>query len=558
MNRIRSLMVWLLLAAVALPQASTQQARIVAALNRLTWGIEPGQVQAVERIGLQRWIEQQLHPQSIPENPQLTALLRPLATLRETPSQIIAAYPPPQALRQMAQGRRPLPRDPLLRQIVQREIQQLQHPSPVDRPPPAAEAPHAAAAAFMALPARARQQEALALAPAEANRMAPWLPLAEARQLIYDQRPQQVPAFDLTSAKVLRAVYSNRQLQDVLTDFWFNHFNVYIRKGNDSELIASYLRAAIRPHVLGKFRDLLVATAETPAMMFYLDNWQSVDPGVNKRGINENYGRELMELQTLGVNGGYTQQDVIAVAHCFTGWTIRQPGRLAEFYYNDRLHDHGPKVVLGVTIPAGGSMSDGLQVLAMLARSPATARHVSYELAQRFVADNPPPTLVARMTTTWLHSDGDLRKVMETLLNSPEFWQAAAGRGKMKSPLQIVVSSVRALGAEITNPLALSRAIANMGEPLYAKEPPTGYSNDSAQWLSTSGLVARMQFATRLAANQIPGVQVDLNTLGSDAEFAQSILQQTPNPAVASGLRDAKNRRQLAALLLGSPEFQKR
>lgn len=558
MKRLLCAVVLAGLAVAAGAQTAAQQAQIVGALNRLTWGIEPGQVEAVERIGLKRWLEQQLHPESIPESPQLTALLQPLATLRATPAQIIAAYPPPQALRQMAQGRRPLPRDPLLRQIVQREIEQLQHPATVDRRPSASMPPRTAAAAFMALPASARQQQALALTPAEANRIVPWLPLEEARQLLYLQRPQQVPAFDLTSAKVLRAVYSNRQLQDVLTDFWFNHFNIFIRKGNESELTASFLHEAIRPNVLGKFRDLLVATAETPAMMFYLDNWQSVDPGVSKRGINENYGRELMELQTLGVNGGYTQQDVIEVAHCFTGWTIRQPRRLAEFYYNDRWHDHGPKVVLGVKIAAGGGMSDGLKVLDMLARSPATAHHISYELAQRFVADDPPQALVKRMTETYLHSDGDLRRVMEAMINSPEFWQAASAHSKMKSPLQMVVSSVRTLGAEVNNPLVLSREVANMGEPLFGKEPPTGYTNDGAQWASTSGLLARMQFAMRLAANQIPGVQVDLNTLGSDGEFTQAILQQTPDPAVASGLRAAKNRRQLAALLLGSPEFQKR
>ncbi|MGH9476366.1 MAG: DUF1800 domain-containing protein [Terriglobales bacterium] len=565
MKRLLLIMTLAGLAVAASPQLSAPQAQIVAALNRLTWGIEPGQVKAVEKIGLNRWIDQQLHPEDIAENLELNVRLQQLATLHETPAQIIANYPPPQALRQMARGKRPLPRDPLLREIVQREISDRQ-PKRTGKPvtavpagmllsPPA---PRLQAQEYRALPADARQQEALIMPAGMANRIAPWLPLGEARQLIYDQRPQLVPAFDLTSGKILRAVYSTRQLQDVLTDFWFNHFNVFIRKGDESDLIASFVRDAIRPHVLGKFRDLLVAAAETPAMMFYLDNWQSVDPAVNKRGINENYGRELMELQTLGVNGGYTQQDVIAVAHCFTGWTIRQPGRLAEFYYNDRLHDPGPKLVLRVKIPAGGGMSDGLKVLDMLARSPATAHHVSFELAQRFVADDPPPALVEGMTQTWLHSDGDLRQVMETMLQAPEFWQAASQRSKIKSPLQLVVSSVRALDAEVTNPVALSREIAAMGEPLYAKEPPTGYTNNSAQWVSTSGLIARMQFATRLAANQVPGVQVELTTLGSAAEFTQALLHQVPAQAEQSGLEDAKNREQLAALILGSPEFQKR
>lgn len=538
-----------------------REAATAGVLNRLTWGMEPGQVQAVEKMGLERWLEQQLHPDQIPENPELRARLQALTTLEQSPEQIIAAYPPPQALRQMATGKRPLPADPELRAIVERQIESLklrEQGKPASLAVPGGlllprGTPQVQAAEFLGLPPEARQQEGALMPPGMANRIAPWLPLAQARALLYVQRPQQVPEFDLDAAKILRAVYSNRQLQDVLTDFWFNHFNIFIRKGDDSELIASFVREAIRPHVLGKFRDLLVATAETPAMMFYLDNWQSRD-----RNINENYGRELMELQTLGVGSGYTQQDVIQVAHCFTGWTIRQPARVAEFYYNDRMHDAGVKTVLGVTIPAGGGMSDGLKVLAMLAASPATAHHVSFELAQRFVADDPPPALVARMTQTWLHSDGDLRQVMETLIESPEFRQAAAARGKMKSPLQLVVSSVRALGAEVTNPMALARQVASMGEPLYAKEPPTGYTNVGAQWVSTSGLIARMQFATRLAADQIPGVQVELNPLGSNAAFVEALLQEAPSQPVEAGLQRARNREQLAALVLGSPEFQKR
>ncbi|MGH9467417.1 MAG: DUF1800 domain-containing protein, partial [Terriglobales bacterium] len=507
-----------LAARIAGAQAQGQRAKVTEALNRLTWGIAPGQVQEVERIGLQKWIEQQLHPDRIPENPVLVQQLQVLAGLRETPAQEMADYPSAQAIRQMELGKRRLPRNDRLRDIVETEIARdrlrrdagrvgpraparpsvsglkrrsasftgvaERGPAPVKRPgaveplPPGLSpgTPRQQAAALEAMGATERARVMLALDPRLANRVLPWLPLAGARELLYEQRPQAVPAFDLDAAKVLRAAETNRQLQDVLTDFWFNHFNVFIRKGNESAFLASYLRQAIRPHVFGKFHDLLLATAETPAMMFYLDNWRSVDPHLRGRGINENYGRELMELQTLGVDSGYTQQDVIQVADCFTGWTIRQPGRMAMFYYNDRLHDHAAKVVLGVRIKAGGGMSDGLKVLAMLAASPATAHHVSYELAQRFVADQPPPALVDRMTQTWLHTGGDLRKVMQTMLQSPEFWNAAAARAKMKSPLQMVVSSVRALGADVSNPMVLAQIIANMGEPLYAKEPPTGYT----------------------------------------------------------------------------------
>ncbi|MGN6592117.1 MAG: DUF1800 domain-containing protein [Terriglobales bacterium] len=521
----------------ATPNHSDQARIVVAAVNRLTWGARPGEIEAIEKMGLNKWLDQQLHPERIQEDPDLAARLEPLASLRMSPAEVIAAYPPAAAVRQIAQGKRPLPRDPQLRAVVERDVANYRarrdgQPAP-------------AAAAGGAAPAR----------PA-------LLPLAQARDEFYQQRPQQIPAFDLQAGKLLRAVYTRRQLEDVLTDFWFNHFNIYLRKGDDSELIASFERDAIRPHVLGKFHDLLLATAESPAMMFYLDNWQSVDPRVNKRGINENYGRELMELHTLGVDTGYTQQDVIAVARCFTGWTIRQPGREAMFFYNDRLHDHGAKVVLGVNIAAGGGMSDGLKVLDILARSPATAHHIAYELAQRFAADDPPQALVDRMTATYLHTDGDLRQVMETMLAAPEFWQAAEARNKIKSPLELVVSALRGVNAEITNPLALSQIIANLGEPLYGKEPPTGYPNTGAAWVSSSGLVGRMQFAQRLAGGRLPGVEVSWQPLTSagPAGLAAQLLHEPLSPS-AQGVVDsipAQQTAEWATLVLGGPQFQKR
>lgn len=484
------------------PPAAADSARILAAVNRLTWGARPGEVEAIAQMGLQKWLDRQLHPDKIAEDPDLIARLDPLATLRMSPAQELAAYP---------------------RQ-----------------------------------PGRAK-----ASAPAPAVALRPvQLPLPAARAAMDAAHPRQIPAFDLTAGKLLRAVYTRRQLQDVLTDFWFNHFNIYLRKGADPWLIASFERDAIRPHVLGKFRDLLRATAESPAMMFYLDNWQSVDPRVNKRGINENYGRELMELQTLGVNGGYSQADVIAVARCFTGWTIFRPGRDATFVYNDRLHDHGAKQVLGVTIPAGGGMSDGLRVLDLLARSPATAHHLAYQLAQRFVADEPPPALVDRMAATYLHSDGDLRRVMQTMLAAPEFWQAAQARNKIKSPLELVVSALRSTGAEVTNPLALTQLIAGMGEPLYGKEPPTGYGNTGAAWVSSSGLVSRMQFAQRLTAGRLPGVAVNwppLTAAGPDG-LAAALLHQPLSPASRQVIATVPSPRtaEWAALILGGPQFQKR
>ncbi|QOY85837.1 DUF1800 domain-containing protein [Paludibaculum fermentans] len=320
-------------------------------------------------------------------------------------------------------------------------------------------------------------------------------------------------AYDLGEGKILRAVYSNLQLEEVLTDFWFNHFNVFFDKGADWYLTTSYERDAIRPNVLGKFKDLLIATARHPAMLFYLDNWQSVAPGSQprqkQRGLNENYARELMELHTLGVDGGYSQKDIIEVARCFTGWTIRQPQQGGAFYFAPRLHDRGEKTVLGVKIASGGGEEDGLKVLELLARHPSTARFVCRELALRFVSDNPPAALVDRMAKEYLKTDGDLRAVVRTMFESKEFWSAEAYKSKIKSPLEFVASAVRAGEANITFGFGLAQIVERLGQPLYKKAEPTGYSNKSEEWVNSSGLVARLNFAGALAANRVPGIQVD-------------------------------------------------
>ncbi len=326
--------------------------------------------------------------------------------------------------------------------------------------------------------------------------------------------PQSMVAQDLAEAKLLRAVYSDRQLEEVLADFWYNHFNVFLEKGADRYLVTAYERDAIRPHVLGKFEDLLRATAQSPAMLFYLDNWQSTggqSPAGRRQqhGLNENYGRELLELHTLGVDGGYTQKDVTEVARCFTGWTIRQPQRLAEFEFNARMHDNGEKAVLGVRILAGGGMDDGFKVLHLLAHHPSTARFISRKLAMRFVADDPPETLVDRMAATFLKRDGDLRAVLKTMFESPEFWSRGAYRSKLKSPLEMVASSLRAVNADVDFAFGLNNQLAQLGEPLYRKAEPTGYSNSGQEWLNSAGLLARMNFSVALANNKVPGVKVD-------------------------------------------------
>ncbi|MEI9975577.1 MAG: DUF1800 domain-containing protein [Ignavibacteriota bacterium] len=357
------------------------------------------------------------------------------------------------------------------------------------------------------------------------------------RRIEFTSGPAQVVARDLQEGKILRAVYSNRQLEEVLTDFWFNHFNVFLDKGADHYLTTEYEREAIRPHVLGKFRDLLEATAKSPAMLFYLDNWESVGastpaafvgrgPTAQRRGLNENYGRELLELHTLGVDGGYTQKDVTEVARCFTGWTIDRPQQGGSFRFAERQHDLSEKVVLGVTISAGGGEKDGEKVLDIVSRHPSTARFISKKLAQRFVADDPPTALVDRMAQTFLKSDGDLRAVMQTMLESKEFWSEAAYHSKIKSPLEVVVSAVRASSGNVDFAQSLVNQIAQLGEPLYRKIEPTGYSNTSREWMNTAGLMARMNFAVQLSGNKVPGVTVEQTAASTDTALGSPEFQK--------------------------------
>jgi uncharacterized protein (DUF1800 family) len=419
--------------------------------------------------------------------------------------------------------------------------------------------------------------------------------------------PQSVVTDELAQAKLLRAIYSERQLEEVMTDFWFNHFNVFIGKGADRVLLTSYERDVIRPHALGKFEDLLVATAKSPAMLFYLDNWMSMGPnsmqalGVPTRpgfngpyrfpprnpdakakqnsGLNENYGRELLELHTLSVSGGYSQRDVTEVAKVFTGWTIDKPNEGREFRFDPRRHEPGPKFVLGHRIKPKGE-DEGLQVLHMLATSPQTAHFISLKLAQRFVSDDPPSALVDRMAKTFLKKKGDIREVLGTLFHSPEFWDDNAYRAKVKTPLEFVVSAVRATGADVQDAMPLARQLNNMGMPLYGAQPPTGYSMKAEAWVSSSALLNRMNFALALTSGKVRGVKVDAVQLAggppapSDPSLALAALEakllaadlskQTHDSIVAQtqGNSGPKPRppdaSMLAGLLLGSPEFQRR
>jgi uncharacterized protein (DUF1800 family) len=515
--------------------------RIDQALNRLTFGPRPGDAAAVHKIGLKKWIDLQLRPDRIPENPLLAEKLKTLDSLGMSSEELVRSYPTPQVVQQMVRGQLPFPSDPvrqrMIRKMAERAEARQGDAAQASLPEPAAlrqalspeelrrlrtGTPVQRLAALEALPAD-KQDEVIAVLPAGMRQALFVLSPPDLRRKIeLTQGPPQVVARDLTEAKLLRAIYSSRQLEEVLTDFWFNHFNVYLDKGADHYLVTEYERDVIRPRVLGKFRNLLEATAKSPAMLFYLDNWQSVGPPPRnaraRRGLNENYGRELLELHTLGVDGGYTQKDVTEVARCFTGWTIDRPQFGGGFVFRKQAHDAGEKVVLGVTIPAGGGVEDGEKVLDILTRRPATARFISRELAQRFVADNPPPALVERMAQTFLKTDGDLRAVMKTMIDSKEFWSEAAWHSKIKSPLEMVAGAVRAVNGDVDFAFALVNQVAQLGEPLYRKIEPTGYSNLSAQWLNSAGLLARMNFAVQLAGNKVPGVKVeaaDASVLGS-------------------------------------------
>jgi uncharacterized protein (DUF1800 family) len=424
--------------------------------------------------------------------------------------------------------------------------------------------------------------------------------------------PQSVIAEELNQGKLLRTIYSERQLEEVMTDFWFNHFNVFIGKGPEKLLINNYEQEVIRPHALGKFEDLLVATAKSPAMLFYLDNWMSVGPNSlqaeggprvrygpygrphvvrpkqrHNSGLNENYGRELLELHTLSVNGGYTQRDVTEVAKVFTGWTIEKLRDGASFRYNAAMHEPGPKFVLGHKIKPKGE-DEGKTVLHMLATSPQTARFISLKLAQRFVSDDPPPALVDRMAVTFEKKKGDIREVLITLFHSPEFWSDQTYRAKIKTPLEFVASAVRATGADVQDGLFLVRQLNKMGMPPYGSQPPTGYPMKADKWVSSSSLLTRMNFALALTSGRVRGVNLDAKQLAGETAAAQddasttlatmeakllaadvskqthdSILAQLADPGKKTGEGDSLQTKSsgvstMAGLLLGSPEFQRR
>ena len=581
------------LAAAQFSTPLSSDRKIIHALNRLTFGPRPGDFEKIRQMGLKKWIDLQLHPDRIPENSALAARLAPLDTLRMTPVELAWHYPPPQLIKAMVDGKIPYPSDPEERMMIDNAVRRIKNKQgQTGNEQPTLEnagltddqqrilrrgAPQEKLKVFDGLLDEQKDEVLEAMPPAARIGLFAAAPPELRRRIQKSAGPQAVITQDLTEAKLLRTIYSERQLEEVLTDFWYNHFNVFLDKGADRYLVGSYERDAIRPHVLGKFQDLLVATAQSPAMLFYLDNFQSVDPqaagrmlrgaaaqGRKRAGLNENYARELMELHTLGVDGGYTQHDVTEVARCFTGWSIKAPRQGATFVFRERLHDNGPKVVLGVKIKAGGGIGDGLKVLDILAHHPATARFISKKLAMRFVADDPPPSLIDKMARTFRDKDGDIRAVMETMLAAPEFWSEGAYRAKLKSPLEMVASAVRALGADVEFSFALSRQLVQLGQPLYRKQEPTGYTNAGGEWVNSAALLARMNFAIALAAGRIPGVKVDAARFADRADLDQiaqalmlNVLSDQSRAAIEEGLK-AQAEVPIAGLMLGSPDFQRR
>jgi uncharacterized protein (DUF1800 family) len=316
---------------------------------------------------------------------------------------------------------------------------------------------------------------------------------------------------ELQTQKIIRAVHSERQLQEVMTDFWFNHFNVFWGKGADRWLTTDFEVNVIRPNAMGKFKDLLMATAKSPAMLFYLDNFQST----SLRGINENYARELMELHTMGVEGGYTQKDVQEVARAFTGWSIEGPRKTGRFIFRPRVHEVGEKLVLGHRINAGG-IRDGEMVIDILANHPSTARFIATKLVTRFVNDDPPESLVSRVAGVYKDTDGDIREMLRTIFTSPEFYSAESMKSKTKSPFELAVSAIRALNGSTDGSRVLAQMIARMGQPLYQCQPPTGFPDRASEWMSNGSIVERLNFAVALTANRIPGTTVSLNEPSKD------------------------------------------
>jgi uncharacterized protein (DUF1800 family) len=603
--------------------------RVLHALDRLTFGARPGDMEEVKAIGLNAWVAQQLHPATLDDS-ALDQRLAQFPAMALSEEDLTRKFPPGSVIRQVENGKISLPlfnateRAIYENQVVTDKKKQEQDNAKASNanttpPPVAAPAPPILSAdqvaTLLSLTPAARLAKALSLpageygplrrqlTPAQRTALDEGMSPQQREILIALDNPRQVVQGELLQSRVLRAVYSQRQLQEVMTDFWLNHFNIFQGKtGEEIYSLVPYERDVIRPNALGSFEMLLDATATSTAMMTYLDNAGSTGPhsfsaiglpgrplpakGGAPKGLNENYARELMELHTLGVNGGYTQRDVTEVAKVFTGWTIEQPPKGGpRFVFDESRHEPGMKRVLGVNIKENG-VKEGLEVLHLLATSPATAHFICHKLAERFVSDDPPQTLVDRLSKVFLASNGNIGEVMRFLVQSPEFWSVAAYRAKIKTPEDFVVSAVRAGGIDVQDAGVVVKAIGDLGQPLYGKQTPDGYSIQSIPWVNSSALLARMNFSLALAGNRLSkGVTVDWSSHlggtpsapeeqerqmenlllhGQVSEQTRALIMQqmttgpTAKPVAMNQPLAARQAAVAAGLLFGSPEFQRR
>jgi uncharacterized protein (DUF1800 family) len=617
--------------------------RVLHTLNRFTFGPRSGDVAAVQTMGIKQWFEQQLNPSSINDS-ALEERLEMFPAMKMQEAELKQRYPSPQMLREIVARNEPLPSDPVEHAIYADEIafykaqkaKQDEKKAETGKDDGAMMSPEMAknaagtkeksalpgddvdpsvpamatheeqfysgleAVKIINLPPDERMRRILAMPPDElvpfrkslsqrelADAAEGLTPIQRETLAALQGSPRMIGA-ELLATRMLRDVYSERQLEAVMTDFWLNHFNVYIKKNqNEPYLLPAYERDVIRPNALGKFEDLLVATAKSPAMLMYLDNFQSIGPdsqaarnapriakfvqnpqvkqALKDRGLNENYARELMELHTLGVQcevsadrpvsmldkacgQGYTQQDVTQVAKVLTGWTIDQPYRSGGYQFEERRHEPGSKIVLGKTIGENGER-EGMQVLHMLATSPATAKFISTKLAVRFVSDTPPAALVDRMAKAFLASDGDIKTVLRTMFDSPEFWSPEVYRAKVKTPEEFVVSAVRASCADVKNAIPLVQALDKLGMPLYGMQTPNGYSWMAEPWVNTGDLVSRMNFALGLTSDRVPGVQTDWPRLLGEKAGIESAALTSGTADETAKVKEEK----LEMALLGQP-----
>jgi uncharacterized protein (DUF1800 family) len=549
---------------VAIPAKTVlldQRERAVQLLNRLTFGPRPGEVERVLTQGTDKWFEQQLNPTSINDD-ALNRRLSEYPTLNMSPEQALLVFPDRGTIQSVADGKRPYPSDPNLAALYEVQVYKLNKDldakkiNAEGKPafPPLSDSQLAEqkkqdqataariAGELFALPRSQRMATLIKLPVPERIAFTTYVAGDQRSLLLAEFNPRERELFnamasnvgasyqmasELSQAKLLRAILSERQLQEVMTDFWFNHFNVFIGKDSDQWYTPSYERDVIRKNALGKFRDLLLATATSPAMMVYLDNWLSIGPdsltnGVNpanpnskkgNRGLNENYGREVMELHTVGVNGGYSQADVTALSAILTGWTVDRPNQGGPFLFDPKRHEPGSKQWFGHTIGSASNnaagMSEGVQALTLLAANPKTAHFISYKLAQRFIADDPPAGLVDRMAATYLSTDGDIKAILRTLVQSPEFNSQKYFRNKVKTPIEFLASAFRSTATDPANPGALAQTIRTMGMPLYYALPPTGYYITADQWMNSSALVDRLNFAYALTGNKFANQKFD-------------------------------------------------